>query len=273
MRYHLFVIGEPYTDAWWARNLSMGVITAGFDNEDGDRGSIYLRDMDAGDWVIAYAKGAGAVGAGTVGGKGSYRIVSKRDLPADFESRYRQFRSVAWTHYVETLADAVPFRKLRLGFAPRNTKTEFSDQDNAQRIIQLLAAKSNGVPPATARKAADLQPPERVETTTYRILRDTAKSRRVKALHGFKCQICGKTIQLSDGSRYAEGHHIQPLGGEHKGLDVEGNILCLCPNHHAEMDLGVSLLRLSSLRGVKGHVVEKIYIDYHNRVICGSEQK
>ena len=48
MRYHLFVIGGPYTDAWWARNLSMGVITAGFDNEIGDRGSIYLRDMDAG---------------------------------------------------------------------------------------------------------------------------------------------------------------------------------------------------------------------------------
>jgi HNH endonuclease len=269
MRYHLFVIGGPYTDAWWARNLSMRVITAGFDNEEGDRGSIYLRDMDRGDWVIAYAKGSGAVGAGTVGGKDTYRILRKRDLPADFESRHRQFRSVKWTHYVETLAEAVSFGNLRLGFAPRNTKTEFSDQDNARRIIQLLAAKSNGVPPTT-HDAADLEPPERIPTTTYRILRDTLKSRRVKAGHKFKCQVCGKTIELSDGSRYAEGHHIQPLGGEHKGPDVEGNILCLCPNHHAEYDLGVSPIRLSSLRPAKGHVVEQVYVDYHNRVICGS---
>jgi hypothetical protein len=225
MRYHLFVIGEPYTDAWWGRNLSMGVITAGFDNEDGDRGSIFLRDMDAGDRVIAYAKGAGVVGAGTVGGKNTYRILRKRELPADFESRHRQLRSVKWTHFVEKLEDAVPFGKLRLGFAPRNTKTEFSDQENARRIIQLLAAKSNGAPPTATQEAADLQPPARVPSTTYRILRDTAKSRRVKALHGFKCQVCGKTIELSVGSRYAEGHHIQPLGGEHKGPDVEGNPL------------------------------------------------
>jgi hypothetical protein len=95
-----------------------------------------------------------------VGGKDTYRILRKRDLPADFESRHRQFRSVTWTHYVETLADAVPFRKLRLGFAPRNTKTEFSDQDNARRIIRSLAAKSNGAPPPTTRDAADLGPPE-----------------------------------------------------------------------------------------------------------------
>jgi hypothetical protein len=153
MRYHLFVIGEPYTDAWWTRNLAMGVNTAGFENAIGDRGHIYLHDMDTGDWVIAYAKGSGAVGAGVVDGKDTYRRLSVRDLPSGFESRHQQFRSVTWEHYVERLADAVPFRELRLGFAPRNTKTEFTDQKNARRIIRLLAAKSNGTssPPTPKR--------------------------------------------------------------------------------------------------------------------------
>ena len=61
MRYHLFIIGKPYTDEWWARHISMGVITAGFDNAVGDPGYNFLHDMDEDDWVIAYAPGYGAV--------------------------------------------------------------------------------------------------------------------------------------------------------------------------------------------------------------------
>ncbi len=139
------------------------------------------------------------------------------------------------------------------------------------RRAMFHEGKIHSAPPTT-REAADLEPPERIQSTTYRILRDTAKSRRVKKCHHFRCQICGKTIEFPDGSRYAEGHHIQPLGGEHKGPDVEGNILCLCPNHHAELDLGVLPIRLSSLRSVKGHTVEQKYVDYHNRVICNSRR-
>ena len=29
-----------------------------------------------------------------------------------------------------------------------------------------------------------------------------------------------------------------PLGGEHQGPDIRGNILILCPTHHAEFDYG-----------------------------------
>jgi hypothetical protein len=271
MSYYLFNIGEPYTDQWWARNRSMGFVSTGFDNTPGDEGEQILRSLNRDDWVIAYASGWGAIGAGQVGGEDTYRLVRPRDLPAGWESRHRHLRDVKWVHYVELLTEAVPFRKLNiLARSIQRTKTRLADQ-KGPRIIQLLAAKSNGAPPTATPEAADLQPPGRVPSTTYRILRDTAKSRRVKALHGFKCQVCGKTIELSDGSRYAEGHHIQPLGGEHKGPDVDGNILCLCPNHHAELDLGVSAIRLSSLRSPKGHVVEQVYVDYHNRVIYGSQ--
>jgi hypothetical protein len=262
-RYHLFVIGKPFTDEWWAGNLSKGVITAGYRNAIGDQGYRFLHDMDKHDWVIAYAKGYGAVGAGRVGGQETYQLLRRAIAP----SRHRQVRSVTWIHYVEKLNEAVPFRQLRLGFAPRHGKTEFTDRKNAGRIIRLLASKSSseGAPPT--HEAVDIEPPDRIPTTTYRILRDTIKSRTVKELHQFKCQVCGKTIQLPDGSRYAEGHHVQPLGGEHKGPDIVSNILCVCPNHHAELDMGVLRIKLSALRSANGHVVDPKYVEYHNRVI------
>ena len=106
-----------------------------------------------------------------------------------------------------------------------------------------------------------------LKTTTYRILRDTAKARHVKALHEFKCQICEQAITLPDGSLYAEAHHIQPLGGEHKGPDVISNILCVCPNHHAELDLGASSIKISTLHSSKEHEVGSKYVDYHNKKI------
>jgi len=118
--------------------------------------------------------------------------------------------------------------------------------------------------------AADLQPPlpGRASTTVNRIIRDTELAQLVTRLHAYKCQICGHTIELVDGCLYAEAHHIRPLGHPHDGPDVIGNILCVCPNHHAELDLRARTLTLSDLRLANGHVVEQKYINYHNRKIC-----
>lgn len=122
----------------------------------------------------------------------------------------------------------------------------------------------------TTPQASDItDPPERVKTTTYRVLRDTALARRVKRMHSFECQICGDTITLPNGSRYAEAHHVKPLGDPHGGPDTIGNIVCLCPNHHAECDLGVIKLSLSSFRRVGGHDVDRQFIEYHNHEIYG----
>ena len=84
-------------------------------------------------------------------------------------------------------------------------------------------------------------------------------------MHGYKCQICGHTIELPDGSRYAEGHHIHPLGDD--GPDDIGNILCLCPNHHAELDIGASPISFSSLNQADGHAVNAKHVEYHNSKI------
>lgn len=102
---------------------------------------------------------------------------------------------------------------------------------------------SQAAKPATSLKqppktpaASDGKKPERVETTTYRILRETLLARRMKEPHKYACQICGETIELVDDRRYAEAHHIQPLGSPHNGPDELGNIIYVCLNHHAMLD-------------------------------------
>lgn len=116
--------------------------------------------------------------------------------------------------------------------------------------------------------ASDIDAPvEREEITTYRIIRDTNLSRRVKALHHYKCQLCGYTMVLPDSSNYAEAHHIRPLGKPHNGPDVMENILCLCPNHHAELDYGVYRIESTDLAMVTGHTIGDDHIRYHNESI------
>jgi hypothetical protein len=121
----------------------------------------------------------------------------------------------------------------------------------------------------TTKPAADLESPpaERVKTTVSRIVRDTRLSIRVKTIHKYKCQLCGSTLLLTDGSQYAEAQHLQPLGSPHNGPDVLGNIVCLCPNCHALCDFGAIELVRNELRVTAEHVVAQRYIDYHNSSI------
>lgn len=126
---------------------------------------------------------------------------------------------------------------------------------------------------APAPEAVDLSEPEIVgpapveQITINRILRDTAMSRKVKALHHGHCQICGQTIKLPDGRPYAEGHHLIPLGKPHLGPDISANIIVVCPNHHAMLDMGCISLDLDKLATAAGHTISPQSIIYHNDVV------
>lgn len=111
------------------------------------------------------------------------------------------------------------------------------------------------------------EPPETIRSLckTYRILRDTQLTREIKELYGFLCQICGKAVQFDNGERYAEAHHIKPLGKDHRGPDEIENILCVCPNHHALLDFGGIKLEHSTIE--KKHNLSKEYINYHNQKV------
>jgi putative restriction endonuclease len=107
-------------------------------------------------------------------------------------------------------------------------------------------------------------------TTTLRLVRDTAVTRRVKALHNCQCQVCGERLASTAGP-YAEAAHIRPLGAPHHGPDIVANILCLCPNHHVLFDLGSfgvaedgALLGLpGKLRSHPQHIVAPEFLAYH----------
>src|SRR5208282_131922 len=65
------------------------------------------------------------------------------------------------------------------------------------------------------------EPPPRLLTEIYRVLRDTKLAFGVKQAHKYQCQICSHPpLKLSENKFYAEVHHIKPLGTPHNGLDV-----------------------------------------------------
>lgn len=135
------------------------------------------------------------------------------------------------------------------------------DLDTSE-LVDLPSGESGSEVTATGSES-----PGRVRTETYRILRDTKLARQVKLLHRSCCQVCGYTIEMADGRRYAEAHHVIPLGGVHKGPDTLSNILVLCPNHHARMDMGLMRLEPQTLRYIEGHALSQDSIDYHNEKI------
>lgn len=111
------------------------------------------------------------------------------------------------------------------------------------------------------------QNPERKRQETYRILRDTQLARKIKLLCQNQCQFCGEFIELSNGQRYSEAHHIKPLGMPHNGPDIEGNIMVLCPNHHVMMDYGTVSLNILELQNTSPHQIGEEFIEYHNQKI------
>jgi hypothetical protein len=126
-------------------------------------------------------------------------------------------------------------------------------------------------PHSAVLKASDLTDaahPERQETMVQRIIRDTEIARALKLRHRNQCQICGVAVPLWYDLTYAEAHHIRPLGHPHKGPDSLSNMIILCPNHHAQCDLGAIKLDIESLRRLPDHIIDTEHIQYHNTIIA-----
>ena len=129
--------------------------------------------------------------------------------------------------------------------------------------IELTQPKDEELSPI----AKDIEPSNKVPQLIYRILRDTAIARSIKVQYNFKCQLCGNTLDIGGGKQYAEAHHVRPLGSSHEGPDVSQNIICLCPNHHVQLDYGAILLDKSKITILPGHDISEEFIHYHNTVI------
>ena len=116
-------------------------------------------------------------------------------------------------------------------------------------------------------------PAPRSASTIVRVVRDLELGRRVKALYGHRCQVCGTALECQGGP-YAEAAHIRPLGRPHDGPDELTNLLCLCPNHHVLFDNGgfsiaddLSLSRISGyLTRSSRHAISQEHLSYHRRM-------
>lgn len=147
MATHVFNIGEPYNNTWWAQNVKMGVITAGWDGEPGDRGTEVMQALAEGDWIIAFANRSGYIGYGQVMAGRTYEILLDKDLPKDWTSHHRHIRGVRWDHVIEKLADGI-HPDVAGRASPRNTRESVPNDALAERIMGMIRDK--GVVPDRA---------------------------------------------------------------------------------------------------------------------------
>lgn len=262
MPYYTFNIGQPHIDPWWLRNRKLGIITAGFSGEAGDRGDVILHQMNEGDWVIAYSNGHGFVGAGRVGPGDTYQLMSENELPPDWETTHRHRRQVDWVYAVDTLTQAIPANDVDRQ-APRQTK-ELLPEHVGLQLLQLLRMRSqtaistetistftraftNQVEESLRlgsegrRERLRLAPkkPERVQVIAYEFLRNPDVVAEVLCRAKGICESCSKPAPFNrrrDGSPYLEVHHKIQLsfGGE----DSVENAIALCPNCHRKSHYG-----------------------------------
>ncbi|WP_255453183.1 HNH endonuclease [Cryobacterium sp. TMB3-1-2] len=124
--------------------------------------------------------------------------------------------------------------------------------------------------------------PEFTTTFVSRRIRDSQLARDVKKLYDYQCQVCEHAVPTSSNVFYAEGAHVRPLGRPHFGHDALSNILCLCPNHHTQFDLGGLVLTdemeaietrtltpIASLSFRKLHIVALSNVSYHRALWLG----
>lgn len=124
--------------------------------------------------------------------------------------------------------------------------------------------------------------PNKTAINVTRIIRDTKVSDSLKLLYNNKCQLCGLALELVN-RHYSEVHHLQPLGGNHNGPDIENNMIVVCPNHHVELDYGAIAIdpdtcdiiqkdgcRIGKIIVLNGHSLNRRYLEYHiQRIFLG----
>lgn len=134
-----------------------------------------------------------------------------------------------------------------------------------------------------------LNPPEArsAKIIIDRLVRDTQNIKSLKGIYQNKCQLCGQQLKGINHSFISEGHHIRPYNRTHQGRDVRGNIIVLCPNHHAQFDCLYYAIEpvthtihcldendeydQSQLIMVGDHIFDECSLEYMWKLFCGRE--
>ena len=120
-------------------------------------------------------------------------------------------------------------------------------------------------------------PADRAPHTVNRIVRNVKFAEQIKELYNNTCQVCNVFLKTpTDGLGISVAAHIKGLGKPHNGPDIKENMLCLCPNHHAQFDsysfyispenfeiVGLDGFEGKSITTIKKHKIKTEYLEYH----------
>lgn len=244
----------PATDEWWLRNVQLGIISAGHEGKPGDDGEVALRSFNKGDWIFAFAKGIGYVGAGIAEGQDTYRLVQDSDIPAGFETNHRHWRTVNWRYVIPSLMEAVTWQDAGR-MPPPKTGQIILDKviakgvlDAIARRVQHVVARLGKISSDNSQYSSNLEREDdevglgQEDLTKLRVHKSIERNRklaqRAKKLLGYRCVACKLDFQEKYGGLgkgFIEAHHLTPLS-ELKGqivmLDPKKDFTVLCSNCH-----------------------------------------
>jgi hypothetical protein len=99
-------------------------------------------------------------------------------------------------------------------------------------------------------------------TVVFEFSRDERLLKYLKALYGFKCQICSFTFEQEGGGFYADTYYLEALSDG--GADNLENLIVLCPNHKKMLQLANISIRYARKEEVcldingKQHIIKRI---------------
>jgi hypothetical protein len=136
-------IGRPDGE-WWQTLKQRGEICASFENQTNDAGEQLLRSYVAGDRIVAYAKGRGAVGWGLIEHPNSYRLLEIGDPGDTFPNHLQRHRlNVSWKAVAPTIDEGIRPDKIREEFDiyhPVSTSAKIAPR-KAEALIKALSGR------------------------------------------------------------------------------------------------------------------------------------
>lgn len=127
-------------DKWWSYLVKERQISTGFENRPGDQGEQILKSYISGDVIIAYAKGHGAVGWGTIDNPNSYELLKPGDQGDELKGIHLHRLTVSWKATASKLEDGISPETLREEFGifhPLSTSVRI-DKEKAQNLVNEL---------------------------------------------------------------------------------------------------------------------------------------
>jgi predicted HNH restriction endonuclease len=125
----------------------------------------------------------------------------------------------------------------------QNDLTNFVNKDNIYEVVT-----TNSMTQSSTYEASYIPElkPEKIlgEKNSYR--RDNEKAKKSIVLANYKCELDEnhQTFNTINGKPYMEAHHLIPLSTQdyfEYSLDVDANIVCLCPTCHRKLHYGNSI--------------------------------